>query len=217
MLPSAPFRATAFCVMSLMLPAGCSKKSDNRANFKGAIDTYYAAHPACLWESEIKFPLQVATSDAAKTRPYDALVDQGLLTRTSTEKKKLLVLTEQASNYDLSDKGRSAWTADASQPGFGNFCYGHRKVSAIDASTPTNDQPGATTVVNYHYTFADAPGWATAAETQTAFAQLQTDLSTPQAAQATLSNTSNGWQFASAPDIGHHSAPATAADGKVVP
>ncbi len=214
---SAPTLRSAACFgLSMLFAAGCNKKADNTANFTSAINTYYAAHPACLWESEIKFPLQVATSDAAKTRPYDALVDQGLLTRTSIEKKKLLILSEQTNNYDLSDKGRSAWMADASQPGFGNFCYGHRKVSAIDATTPTSDQPGATTVVNYHYTFSDAPGWATAAETQTAFPTLKADVSGPQSGQVTLANTSNGWQFASAPDATHTSAPATPADGKVV-
>ena len=125
MQPSAPLRVIAISAMFLVFATGCNQKADNTANYRGAINTYYAAHPACLWDSQIKFPLQVATSDAAKTRPYDALVDQGLLTRTSGEKKKLLVLSEQANNYDLSDKGRSAWMADASQPGFGNFCYGH--------------------------------------------------------------------------------------------
>ncbi len=209
-------RVTALCGMAAMASVGCNKKADNTSNYTNAINTYYAAHPACLWDSEVKFPLQVATSDATKTAPYDALVDQGLLTRTSVEKKKLLILSEQANNYDLSDKGRSAWTADNGQPGFGNFCYGHRKVSAIDASTPANDQPGATTVINYHYTFSDAPGWASAAETQTAFPVLHANLSGPQAAQATLANTSNGWQFASAPGTAHQGTPATAADGKVV-
>ncbi len=216
MLSRHTLRTLTFLSGFAVLAAGCNKKADNTGNFSNAINTYYASHPACLWDSEIKFPLQVATSDAAKTRPYDALVDQGLLTRTSGEKTKLLVFSEQANNYDLSDKGRSAWMADASQPGFGNFCYGHRKVANIDASTPTTDQSGASTVVNYHYTYSDAPGWATAAEMQTAFPALQADLAGPQAAQATLSNKSNGWQFASAPDSGHHSGQATAADGKVV-
>ena len=164
----------------------------------------------------MKFPLQVATADASKTAPYDALVDQGLLVRTTVEKKKLIVMSEQANNYDLSDKGRSAWTADTSQPGFGNFCYGHRKVSSITSSTPTTDQTGATTQVNYQYTFSDAPGWATAAETQSAFPQLHTDLAAPAAAQATLTNTTNGWQVSSTPDSLKHSAPPTAADGKIV-
>ncbi len=210
------FRAAALCGIAALLNAGCSKKADNTTNFTSAINTYYAAHPACLWSDEVKFPLQVATSDADKTKPYDALVDQGLLARTSVEKKKLIVLSQQANNYDLSDKGRSAWTADASQPGFGNFCYGHRKVSSITSTTPTNDQPGATTQIAYQYALSDAPGWASAAETRTAFPQLQADLAGPQTGQATLTNTSNGWQVSSTPDAPKRSAPATAADGKIV-
>ena len=209
-------RAALVCGAVTLLATGCNKKADNTSNFTSALNTYYAAKPACLWTDEVKFPLQVATSDASKTAPYDALVDQGLLTRTSVEKKKLIVMSEQANNYDLSDKGRSAWTADTAQPGFGNFCYGHRKVGGIDSSTPTNDQPGATTQVTYHYSFSDAPGWATAAETQNAFPQLKADLAGPQAGQATLANTANGWQVASTPDSGLHRTPATAADGKVV-
>ena len=214
--PRSVLRTAAVCGAAALLAVGCNKKADNTTNFTSAIDTYYTAHPACLWSDEVKFPLQVATSDAAKTAPYDALVDQGLLARTSVEKKKLIVLSQQANNYDLSDKGRSAWTADQSQPGFGNFCYGHRKVSGIDSSTPTNDQPGATTVINYHYTLADAPAWATAAETQNAYPDLKAAVSGPQTAQAPLSNTSNGWQVSSTPDSPRHSAPASAADGKIV-
>ncbi len=210
------FRAALCCVALVFTAAGCNKKADNTSNFTSAINSYYTAHPACLWSDDVKFPLQVATSDATKTAPYDALVDQGLLARTTVEKKKLIVLSQQANNYDLSDKGRSAWTADTSQPGFGNFCYGHRKVSTITSSSPTNDQPGATTQVNYQYTFSDAPGWTSAAETQKAFPELQANLAGTQNAQAALTNTSNGWQVSSTPDSHHHSAPATAADGKIV-
>ena len=79
--------------------------------------------------------------------------------------------------YDLSDKGRSVWTADVDQPGFGNFCYGQRKVDSIDATTPTTSNVGASTQVNYHYSLvADAPAWATAAETQNAYPQIRADL-----------------------------------------
>jgi hypothetical protein len=209
-------RTAAVCGATALFAIGCNKKADNTSNYTNAINTYYSARPACLWSDPVKFPLQVATADASKTAPYDALVDQGLLARTSVEKKKLIILSEQANNYDLSDKGRSAWTADTSQPGFGNFCYGHRKVSGIDSSTPTNDQPGATTVVNYHYTFSDAPSWATAPETQNAFPDLKANVSGPAAAQATLTDTSNGWSVTSAPGSDRHPAPTSAADGKVV-
>jgi hypothetical protein len=204
-------RTAALCGAAALFATGCNKKADNTLNFTSAINTYYSAHPACLWSDPIKFPVQADTSDASKTSGYDALVDQGLLVRTTAEKKHLIISSKQVNNYDLSDKGRSAWTADTSQPGYGNFCYGHRKVSSIDSSTLTTDAVGATTQINYHYTVADAAGWATAAETQTAYPQLQTELAAPQNAQATLTNTSNGWQVSSA-----KSTNTSTNDGKIV-
>ena len=204
-------RTAALCGAAALFATGCNKKADNTINFTSAINTYYSAHPACLWSDPIKFPVQADTSDASKTSGYDALVDQGLLVRTTAEKKKFIIASKQVNNYDISDKGRSVWTADTSQPGYGNFCYGHRKVSSIDSSTPTTDAVGATTQINYHYTVADAAGWATAAETQNAYPQLQTELAAPQNAQATLTNTSSGWQVSSA-----KSSNTSSNDGKIV-
>ncbi len=205
------FHTAVLCGAVALLATGCNKKADNSINYSNAIDTYYSAHPACLWSDSVKFPVQVDTSDTSQTTGYDALVDQGLLVRTTAEKKKLIVTSKQVTNYDLSDHGRSAWTVDVQQPGFGNFCYGHRKVSSIDSSTPTSSDVGATTQVAYHYKLADAPGWATAAETQNAYSQVHADLSGAQAAHATLTNTSNGWQVTGA---GSHST--TPADGRIV-
>jgi len=190
--------AALLCGAAAVLFIGCDKKVDNTTNFTSAINTYYSAHPACLWSDEIKFPVQADTSDASKTAPYDALVDQGLLVRTTAEKKKLIIASKQVNNYDLSDQGRAAWTADVQQPGYGNFCYGHRKVSRIDSTSPTTSEVGATTQVSYHYTIGDAPAWATAAETQNAYPQLHADLSGPQMGYATLTNTSKGWEVSSA-------------------
>ena len=204
-------RTAALCGAAILLASGCNKKSDNTINFTSAINTYYSVHPACLWSDPVKFPVQADTSNASKTSGYDALVDQGLLVRTTAEKKVMIIASKQVNNYDISDKGRSVWTADVTQPGYGNFCYGHRKVSSIDSFTPTTDAVGATTRIDYHYTLADAPDWAKAAETQTAYPQLQSDLAAPQSGQATLTNTSNGWQVSSA-------RPATTSsnDGKIV-
>jgi hypothetical protein len=192
------FRTIAMCAAIILLEVGCNKKDDNSMNFRNAIDAYYSAHPACLWSDPIKFPVQADTSDNNKTAGYDALVDQGLLVRTTAEKKKFIIASKQVNNYDLSDKGRSAWTADVNQPGYGNFCYGHRKVSTIDSSTPTTSAVGATTQITYHYTLTDPPAWANAAETQTAYPQVQSDLASPQTGQATLTNTNNGWQLSAA-------------------
>jgi hypothetical protein len=206
-------RVAALCA-TLALTAACNKNAPTPPNFAGAIDTYYQAHPACLWSSEKKFPIQAATSDDAKTQGYDALVDQGLLTRTTSE-KKIIIISRQENNYDLSANGRSAWTADPSQPGYGNFCYGHRKVASIDTAPPASSdpaQPGATATVNYHYTLAGVPAWASAAETQTAFPKVQAT-TTPQPAVATLTNTTNGWQVTSQDTASN---PATPADSKIV-
>ena len=206
-------RIAAVCGAALLITAGCNKKADNSINYKSAINTYYSAHPACLFSQPVQFPTQKTTSDQSATAPYDALVDQGLLVRTTAEKKVFIVASKQVTNYDLSSNGRSAWTADTAQPGFGNFCYGHRSVSSIDSSTPASSDAGATTQVNYHYTFSDAPSWASAAETKNAFPNVATDLAGPQAATATLTNTANGWQVTTAPD---GKTPATSADGKIV-
>ncbi len=198
-----------------MLVAGCKKTTDNKLNFTNAINTYYASQPACLWPNSIKFPVQVTTSDTSKTSGYDALVDQGLLTRSTAEKKIFILGSKQVTNYDLSGKGHSTWTPDPQQPGFGNFCYGTPKVTSIDSSTPTTSQPGATTTVNYHVGISGAPGWATAVETQTAFPQIQPMIAGPVAASATLTDTTNGWAVTQGP-AGSTPSKATAADGAVV-
>jgi hypothetical protein len=203
--------ATILCAAAL-LSTGCKKTADNTLNYKSAIDTYYAAHPSCLWSQPMQFPAQVDTSDTSKTAPYDALFDQGLLTRNASEKKVLIIATKRVTNYDLSDNGRSTWTADTTQPGFGNFCYGHRTVQSIDSASPNNGQPGATTQVSYHFGFSGAPAWAQAAETQNAFPHVKADLSNG-SATATLLDTNNGWQVQ---PPATSSQPVTGADGKIV-
>ena len=93
-------------------------------------------------------PLQMALAEGvdfvlagrcSDTALYAALVDQGLLVRTTDQKTVMLVASKQVNNYDISEQGRAAWVADPEQPGFGNFCYGRRKVTSIDTSTPTTD------------------------------------------------------------------------------
>src|SRR5690242_8926747 len=113
--------AAAILVFTLV---ACNKAVDTDMSYKAAINDHFKAFPACLWHEPVKFPVQVATSDDAKTAGYDALTQQGLLVRTSAE-KKIIIVSKQMNNYDLSDKGRSAWTADTGQPGYGNFCYGN--------------------------------------------------------------------------------------------
>jgi hypothetical protein len=210
-------RTTTVVAAALFLAAGCKKTTDNSINYKSAINAWYSQHPACLWSESQKFPTQVAASNSDQTAPYAALVDQGLLTRTTTE-KKIIIVSKQEVNYDLSDQGRAAWTADPNQPGYGNFCYGHRSVSSIQSSSPNNGQPGDTSTVTYQYNFSGAPNWAQAAETQNAFPQVKDDLSGSGTATAVLADTSNGWQVQTPPPtpLSTHNHPATSTDGQIV-
>jgi hypothetical protein len=41
------------------------------------------------------------------------------------------------------NKGRTSWTPDSSQPGYGNFCYGNIEVTSIDDSSLGTNGSGA--------------------------------------------------------------------------
>ena len=188
-------------VLTLTLTA-CEKTVDPKIVYSSVIGNYYYNHPDCLWSASQQFPTQVETSDHSQTMPFDALVDQGFLVRTTaTEKtKKKHIASKQMNSYDLTDKGRDAWTADETKPGFGNFCYGRRKVSSIDSSTATTNKIGDTTQIAYHYNLTSVPAWANVAGIQSAYPQLQANLSGPQSGTATLTDTDAGWQFTSVPN-----------------
>src|SRR6201992_635979 len=183
MIRNTHWRAVLLCGATL-LSAGCNKQDDSKANYQTAINDYYKAHPACIWQDTKKLPVQAATADDAKTQGYDALTDAGLLVRSTAEKKVFIIASKQVNNYDLSDQGRASWTADTAQPGYGNFCYGHRSVDSIDSFTAgTNGSGVKTAQVNYHYSMADVPAWAKNEEVKTAFPNLGTALAQSQAGQ----------------------------------
>jgi hypothetical protein len=198
-------RLASVVALSGLALTGCHKKPDDISNLKTAINSYYDQYPECLWQSPLQLPQQHDKDDAAKVQPFDALVDQGLLSRTPIEKTKLLVIKKEANSYDLTDKGRSNWTPDPSQPGYGNFCYARRHVKDIVSNTPAGTQPGATTVVDYTWILGDVKDWAREQETQNAFPQLATALNATNTAQTTLVLTTDGWkvQAASRPVLLH--------------
>ena len=174
----------------------CNNGAHTDLDYKAAINDHFKAYPACLWSQPKKFPVQAATSDDAKTEGYDALTQEGLLTRTTAEKKVLIIASKQVNNYDLSDKGRTSWTPDASQPGYGNFCYGTREVTSIDDSTPGTNATGAKTVaVTYHYKIANVANWASSAEMKTAYPQIAAALDANPADHATLVQTGDRWEY----------------------
>ncbi|AXC15864.1 hypothetical protein ACPOL_6652 [Acidisarcina polymorpha] len=176
--------------MVLVLATGCSSKKDaNKANFKDAINTYYSVHPECLWTTSVKFPTRADTSDTSKTTQYDALTDQGLLTRQQDSRKVFIFGSKQVNDYDLSDKGRSAWTADPQEPGSGNFCFGHRDVTTVDDFTVN----GGTATADYHYQLGAVSPWADNAEVKTAFPTVQAALASPLSDKASLTLADSGW------------------------
>lgn len=175
--------------------AGCRKtNSVNQNAFRSAINDYLSSHQECVWGDPVKLPAQATTSDEEQTKGYDALTDAGLLTRTSAEKKRFLIGSKQVNDYDLSQQGRSVWTADPTQPGFGNFCFGHREVTTVDGFTPADDADANRYTVNFHYDVAGVPGWASSAEMKTAFPKIAADMSGQQAATAVLVKSDKGWQ-----------------------
>jgi hypothetical protein len=175
--------------------AGCNTGGSTDLNYKTAINDHFKAFPACIWSETKKFPVQAATSDDAKTEGYDALTQEGLLTRTTAE-KKVIIISKQVNNYDLSDKGRTSWTPDSSQPGYGNFCYGNREVTSIDNSTLGTNGAGAKTVdVTYHYKLANVPSWATSQEMSTAYPSMASALGSNPSDRATLVMTGEHWEF----------------------
>ncbi len=189
-------RATRFLLVSawvLICAAGCKKNVVDTLEFKSSLNSYYANQQECLWTAPVKFPTQADTSNDEQTKPFDALTDAGILTRTPEEKKRFLVGSKQVNDYDLSDQGRKSWTADPSQPGYGNFCYGHPHVNDIDSSNAA-DETGTRYSVTYHVSADNPPGWTNSGETKNAFPKMAAETSNRQVATATLLKTANGWQ-----------------------
>jgi hypothetical protein len=184
-----------FMVMAwvLVFAVGCRKNAVDTMAFKSALNSFYSGRQNCLWTVPVKLPAQADTSNDEQTRSYDALTDVGLLTRKAEEKKQFLIGSKQVNDYDLSDKGRSLWTPDTTQPGYGNFCYGHLEVTSIDGYTPADDT-GTRYNVTYHLGVGNPKDWATNAEIKTAFPKVWAETSGQQMATASLVKSGDGWQ-----------------------
>jgi hypothetical protein len=184
-------KIACYSLMAAMaLLAGCRHNAVDKDEFKSALNSYYRTRQVCLWDGTIKFPAQADTSNDDETRQFDALTDAGLLTRMPTEKKRFLIGSKSVNNYDLSANGRTYWTADSAQPGYGNFCLGTRKVDSILAYSPPDPDAGQYSV-NYHYSVS-APDWGNNPEIKTAFPQIGRDIA-GDSATATMVKTDSGW------------------------
>lgn len=190
--------ATCALAASVTLLPGCRQSNTvDQEAFKSALNDFYRTRQVCLWDGSIKLPAQADTNNDEETKQFDALTDAGLFQRTPTEKKRFLIGSKSVTNYDLTANGRSYWTANSAQPGYGNFCLGTKKVDSILAYSPA--ESGATQYnVNYHYSVT-APGWANNAELKTAFPQIDRDISGTNGS-AVLSKTDAGWQVGNIKD-----------------
>ena len=172
---------------------GCKKEID-KAEFKSAINKSFAGRHECVWPEPTKLPAQVDTSKDEKTRDYDALMNAGLLIRGTAEKQRFLVGSKQVSNYDLSDKGRPAWTPDPNQPGYGNFCFGKFNVTAIDSAVPNDPSNPTQYTVTYRYEVEGIPGWASTPELMRTFPKIAADTSIQSATATLVKGADGGWE-----------------------
>jgi hypothetical protein len=175
---------------------GCKKQID-QAEFKSAINKSFAGRHECAWPEPIKLPAEADPTKDEKTRDYDALTDASLLIRESAEKKRFLVGSKQVNIYDLSDKGRPAWTPDPNQPGYGNFCFGHFNVTAIDKAIPNDPSDPTQYTVTYRYEVEGIPDWARTPESMRAFPKIAADTSIQSATVTLAKGTDGGWAVGS--------------------
>ena len=185
-------------------PPAATRKPTTPSNYTSAINTYYSAHPACLWSD----PKQVPRSGRhlrhrqdlrlrrprrpGPARPHHRR-EEGHDHRQQAG-QQLRPLRQGPLRLDRRPQPARLRQLLLRPP----QSHQHRQ------RHPNHRAAGATTQVTYHYTLADVPAWATAAETQTAFPSVQTDLAGPQSGQATLTNTSNGWQVTQHPQHQPH-------------
>src|SRR5579862_6361396 len=146
--------------------AACNRKTVDKAELTTAIDNSLAHHHDCVWPSPVKMPAQLDPSKDPSARAYEALTDAGLLIRTPEVKKHFVIGSKPVNDYDLSDKGHPAWTPDPSRPGYGNFCFGHFNVTAIDSAIPNDPSNPTQYTVKYEYEVEGIPGWANTAESR---------------------------------------------------
>jgi hypothetical protein len=177
----------------LAFATGCKKQVDQAA-FKSAINKSFVGRHECVWPQPIKLPAQTDPSKDEKTREFDALTDAGLLIRESAEKTRPLVGSKLVNKYNLSDKGHPAWTPDANQPGYGNFCFGHFNVTAINNATPNDPSNPTQYTVTYSYEVEGVPDWARTPESMRTFRRIAADTSIRSATATLVKSTDGGWE-----------------------
>lgn len=198
-------RLTLFTALGLfLLAAGCNNKtasnSVNTAPFTAALNAYYQSHPSCAFSQPITFPIDAgpdADLDPSEVTQLNALAAAGLVAKKSRQQWSApqgpthIRVHETVTDYELTDAGKAAWTANPG--GGGNFCYGSPHVTSIDHASA--EQGTQRYGVSYYYSTGNLPAWTGNAKVKAAFPNVAADASgQPQAGLATLTQTANGWQ-----------------------
>jgi hypothetical protein len=171
---------------------GCKQPVDKTA-FKSAINQSFAGRHECVWSEPMKLPAEIDPSKDDRIRDFDALTDAGLLIRETVVKSRTQVDSNPTSKFDLSDKGQPSWTPDPGRPGYGNFCFGHFNVTAIDKATP-NDRSNPTQYsVVYSYEVEGIPDWAHSPASMRAFRKIAADTSIQSATATLVKGGDGGW------------------------
>jgi hypothetical protein len=175
--------AYSICVMTI---AGCKAAPPppvQRADYSQTLNRYYEGRPLCVWQQSVAFPIEAAMPEQIDQLGLAGLTNAGLLVAKPAGK-------------DAPRGGRTALNPDVFRPGAGNFCYGRRKIVSIDAARRNST---TTELVDYHYSVAQPASWATEISIQSAFPQVGPELSGPHMAQATLLDTTGGWDISGPP------------------
>jgi hypothetical protein len=190
--------AAAVCALAFsLLICGCQTKVERQAAFTAALNNYYSARQDCLFPDPIKFPIAPDTKNRDEKQEFDALVKAGLLLPEGTQKAAHVRRTAHARHegrgaYELSDVGRLDWTADQARIGYGNFCFGHPQVNAIQNSA----EIAGVTPTRYKVSYRDRvilPAWAAEPQVEKAFPEIVKD-SSGQTSTATMVKSSSGWK-----------------------
>ena len=171
-------RAAAILLPLLLLPLGCNSKSAPTAqNYTDTLNSYFNDHPDCLFDGSVHFPFE--TGEAEKTAQMDSLVAAEML-----ESKKEPAI--HVARYTLTPAGERAAP---------HFCFGHREITSIDASTtPAKGADGfLETHVQYHYRMGDTPTWAKTPQVVAAFPRLAAATGGQASDKITLAGTGVGW------------------------
>lgn len=163
----------------------------DRANYTDSLNKYYEGRPLCLWQRNVKFPLEAAPEQVDQLG-LNALVDSGLLVRRRAGRG----FARASLIYELTPEGQSAFEEDIFDHGSGNFCYGRRRVVSVDAA---RQNTRSSERVDYHYTIERAAAWANEYPIRKKFPSIASELNGKHTAEATLLDTTDGWQVAGTP------------------